>query len=1838
MTEISLDPNKGQTSPVDIDTGFLTIGQPGLKIPPELVRVAKSTNSERALESLLQLTGHKNSLTHLGSIVSLLSQKEIILILSRWSDCDPYAAALEIFGRGTWMYPGLADQLRPFEDDQKATRRLQGDLTEQYLAAMAAARRPVQKDQAMVLFIQRLRSLCVVRAFSAQDQFQISREKSLQQVCAALRLACDHPVSDQLDWLRSILSLETQLDDLASDVQIRCTERLKQTTGTSSQKQFYRALIKVAADGPWRSTHDFDSSSSLPANLQLRPPLTFRGEVSHQPFLDLLDPVYEESDDGEAGPIQPYLTDQKNTAARNTQRGRGLMLEHIEDVQFLRQTWHHLSVEEEHLFLRRIEALLASNRRLDRIGATMVLIGCITSRSMTSVGQLQICKQPSDDWAIDPHSCELHRRPPRFMRRWRAESLGQDQLHWLNPMAGEYRIRLCERAASELAKILPGADRSDISEIWNAVSNSVRLETWFNECFLGDSKLVHLGAPSSARVLQVHAFDKTFNHSFVRLLGAQNRTALPSACTYGAYGPSDIHNGLSIGTAQTLFTIVEPPTDRYLNCCGSELDVLPHRIHEAISGLIARVNAAAIDQANWVESHNLLTSLCVISLLASTGARPVHSPFESLAGIDMERRLLLVEDKVSGPTRGSRLCVLSDFAHDLLNRTYLPHLRMLAESLSHAVPIFAGQLRRVLAQDTEAQVPLFLFLRDTPTLEWLEVTETQLQLESGVDWPLPWNVFRHLHSTELVRRGIDQEVVDAMLAHADGQSQSHGNYSVRVPLDDLKSARAAVNALQMEWGLDSFQVMGAPSPPRVQSVPEPSMMASRAFGRTARALDRAAKRDAAIFRAETEIKSMVGARPPSTLSPDDWHAVALTMLFREDKVRHPFASLRYEVFEKYLNSIWQEQRVLTRMRRGFNVNPPCEAFFNEDVIGAQRKLEELQAAFEVAQAALDGPRIGARHAGMLAAIELILHCGVAHIRALLDVLCLRPSVKLVKFQNKYWLERSYSETWKDGRPVFRVQVSGRAARWLAISTQGPNQLKTIPDIPAELEQLLTQQAGRSMKQLIAPIAALQDQLNALTLPGTDAAYLGGRLIFSAIPHRDWYRLHSGKAPICDSGPGAEKGEDDQGPPDEVPYVIAIESKAKQAATSGTSTPEKCAELFEAIRSAISKDTDHPKTSITAIEAATATSIYGHGDFPYVAASFICHLLARRPKKGQRDNLRTSTVRRIWYALFQPICDLAHDKNIYDLEDDEWTDLYSEMVEWWQKYFQRSKEVLDAKHQLDQFENAGSARLSDEERAAGAGKRTLDALREFHAYLELAFGADSPEWSEISDEASGIVGRPGLVLLRDYLFGLDGLVGGLPMSEVSDDSLRSAFVWFLCARFGVRLGEAVGLYRQDWIEIDGAIVIVIQANHVRPLKTPRSRRKIPLLETLTALERSLIGEVLRRWLIAGKGDQRTPLFEGLDRNSYRKFRSAIGQELGARVKDATRNITASLHMLRHSYASRVFGLLRGQSLGSADSYTLGGSEHVRRLLLGRNESDRRVLWSISRLLGHSSPAVSARCYLHGLDQWTHLVGATEFRDIHIRKFSRVIDLDVVDVDGTYGEVRLNAHSVQQEAQEGIGKLITYVRLRVQGHRADSAFSNSMAGPDSVTAFEGLLNRVCAKTGNSIRKSDPYEIPNSISINQWLALQKRVKHIQISQHPTLAFDALETVGRRRQIVLFRAVHFEEFAKFLSSTNIFQDDIGLIESRNLSKKLADWVQESKLINYKAPASEFGPTFQLDKAEFGDPLACQKDRVIAVPRRQGGSIHTTQVLLVLWLGWMAIRSTAPINMAKEPIYTPFH
>lgn len=1781
-----------------------------------LEALASQVNARSIFQKLSALSLTPSYRQFLGSLVAFIASRERTGILSQWADESPIAADLDRFGRAAWTDKELLLELHSFGEESLVSKEFRTYLKSHYLAAMTAARRALP-DDGISTWMERLRLFLLVRAVEAADA-GILRESHLLNVCSEIRQICELTNHPKRAWIAPIVHPVEGFLDFVDETRYRCRAVLASPTTTDKSARAFLLDLLHLLDKDWTALineatpgSDHDKTSRIVNVAPDDARIAAFNALAELPT-DTVFFVAEATDEAQSFAGTDVDTAKPPPAQRR--QGTGILLQTVEETQYLRHSWHRLSQHEESAFAQQTRKLLQDSSFQNRLGAALISLAMLTSNSASSVGSIPIDSELQEDWTLDLLHGQLKRMPPRFARRWRADAEHAAPVSaWIRHLAPEWRIDLAVQILAPLqeSKHKKRSTRT-IGDIWRFNSPNQTLEFWFANQFANIPELERLTSPVVATILSQTAFDRTGDHAMARLAGSSTRTGLPSACTYGAFASAEVHKALEGAISLDLAQFIVPGASDDSNAAGSELDVNFEPLSREIDRIRRRIEISAKDPQRWVEHHNLLCALCVLALLASTGARPVTSPFESLNWIDFAARRIYVEDKHSGPAKGSRLCVLSDFAHDLLIQRFLPNLARIAQGLISSAPEFSAEISKILSGAPECRLPLFFFLRAEPALDWIEVSESQLSLVCDGRWPLPWNLFRHIHSTQLRRWGLHPEIRDALLAHGDRGAESHGDFSWRVPSEDLKAARPLVNHLMTLLG---FKL---PEPARCapdidrHRCKDPGFNVSRPFGREARLELRARTHALAQGTAKDDIQRGLAGRPPSSLSPQDWDQIARVMLMRENGMPHSMASLRYEVFEEYLTGIWRDDGVHSRLGRRYIPMREGSSMFTEDVIGATKRFALLRRKLDTLVSELPDRAPRPVLAGCLAAADLALFSRVDNFPALTAVICNQPSVRVIRFDKTFWFEWAYRGDWTDGRPVYRVPITERAAAWITSAQKSKKRLEKLPEIP-EAMRLIATEVAPDIGSFFRQITKLVSQINAFGLPGTIAAVLNGRRQSSALPHADWIRTTYLCAPdvieLQSSAPMPDAVEGDSG------FFFRHHHRPALPQPAGSELA-RCRALFDGVKNQVNETGNSTDQKIAEISRLVKDSGFAAGDSPYVLAHYVSHLLKRPKKSGGKGGLQASTTLRYWYSLSAGFLDFAADVNLTTLDDEEITELYEQIV---------NAAVRPTKALPDNDKRAAPRVLKE----GNSRERSLFQLEEFHNFAREIYGLEDPDWSEISPGKMVGSGRPGLVLMSEYEVVLKTFLSDVTMDALSDDLLSCAFVLVVCARFGLRLGEAVGLNRNDWLDVAGTVVVLARTNGTRRLKTNHSKRQVPLVGTFDKTELAVVDELLRRWEHREGTQRNTPLLPRVDSSSFKSKKTSISGRLLPLIKSVTKNPASTVHQLRHGFATRLLALLCFRTIGKGLQFSEDQCLATRKLLLGREHTDRRTLWAVARMLGHASPETTLKAYIHGLDNWHPTVkkraAPQKFHDL-----SDVTDLDALTLDANYLMQKPEVPIVSAPSETLFLRYIRYLRLRSIGQAEESAAQRSRLLRSEAMVIENMITLSARRLAGSADRTMALSVLlSSISPKRWNALAQVA---QESHKPEERLQALETwlptVGANRQIVLFHQEHLVWMKVFVSALGLSPADCKLIHEKRIHHAVLGWTTAASLANFLITKDEWGPNFQLDVAQWGSPQVTTRDRIAVIPC-PGRRIRTTYEFLILWITWM----TAQIEGALSPV-----
>lgn len=1397
----------------------------------QFLSLAADADSLRLAQRLLQVSDAGDAHDKLSPLLHLLGASDSVRTLATWSAADTRLQSWAALSAHLWHADELMRHFPPVMDTNQVSRDFHGEMPHRYLAAMAASRLP-KGGIRLQTWLRSVKLWLLMRAVDAAEA-GYAFEKSIHKACDEIRLAGEDDDSLRIPWLKAMVgeASPAELADFEGHLATAASQlRASRAEVEPGQRVLTNSLAKVV-EGNWEDDKHVRAQplwqgefAPWPAHLapvlagEGAPPLTT--DVGEQNEGD------EDGDERGSTNVDPDATPPAQEA-----KAKGVLLVNQAEGHMLTWDWHSLILDERFALVDLVDSLVEPTRPLSqRLGGALMAIALLASCSARRVPHMKTGRTSASDWKLDVQHGLLHRTAARRDSRWKVSNATASEISkWVRPLTHLWQLQLAAHIATALHDAMPVRGRS-LQAAWRAVCPDETFEHWVNTVLAATPGLTRLTSPSLARAQRHYAFESVQDHALARLVSSSSQTVLPSPCSYGAYTGATVQTALGPPFAR-LATWVTTASFADANGAGSEMDVDSTRVRTAIGALHKRIEAAAAAN-DWARHHNLLTSLCVISLLTCTGARPVDSPFQSLAWFNFDARLVYVDDKFAGALQGPRLCILAPAVATLIRDTYVPHLRNLGRVLAASVPAVSEAIDESLQGSAAARLPLFFFIRSWPEFDWTEVSEASLSQECGDEWLLPWNFPRHRLATRLRRAGLDAEIVDALLGHGEVGSESHGAQSLRVLGEDLERARAKVDDLTDELDLRAPRPWAVAEVHFASEPTRPLFDESRPYGTEARRQRRHQAHEQAAVKALEEIKRTLRGRPPSALSGDEWEVIGRQMLLRQDGLPQPLATLRYTAYENYLNRLWHEDGLRPRMRRRYTVPAAARPVVSELALRAKQEVETLRADFETIVQRLDGTPIDARLARALAAIDICLNARVAD-ASLLEAIVQRLNLVVVQHQGQWYIEVFEGSLWSDGMPLRRFAVSSRSSEWLLLGAEMARQMVKPMPIPDRLMGFATRLPGtptQTMPALLRQLSALVDQFNVITVSGFEAAVMAGRVKLSALPHTNLVRTAEAKALV----PVTPAKRATDAPQNEASLFDGWDEPGDPAGR----TPDACRILLRDIGRVLSSPTERGGKAVE-IEDLLRKSAFINGDLPYALGRWIAHVLGRGAKTHS-DVLKLPTVERYFDALASKVTAVGHDAHLVDMDGEELTDLYHDLLQ--APYFKSVTRVRRRRGKAAK-EPATEERQTDV--ATGDGY-AADRLVEFHEFARTLHGLEDPDWAELGEFSDRPSGRPGILTTAEYRASLRSLVGDLAQRETPTHLLECAWVLLLGFRFGLRGGEGVGLHHDDWVDRAGAIVVLVRPNTTRGLKTVRGKRVVPLIEQLTDQEKSVVSEITRRY--------------------------------------------------------------------------------------------------------------------------------------------------------------------------------------------------------------------------------------------------------------------------------------------------------------------------------------------------------------------------------------------------------
>ncbi|MEL7982541.1 hypothetical protein AAG584_21095 [Vreelandella titanicae] len=1048
---------------------------------------------------------------------------------------------------------------------------------------------------------------------------------------------------------------------------------------------------------------------------------------------------------------------------------------------------------------------------------------------------------------------------------------------------------------------------------------------WFNEC-------MSIACPrvTSGKLTEVWGqtvFDASGNHHFARMLTAHPNSALPGACSYASWDIEAIEQGLALPYqfqgAETLQSTNQ----------GSLLVPLEAQLNRAINEATQQLKET-LEGNDLVRLHNQWTSYCVMALYAATGSRYLKDPFESPRFFNHDLPAVFINDKAEGSgVRNGRMVPLANKAIKFVE-AYLSYLQRLAENLLSTHPAISSRINTLLELPAKAEQPLFFLLDES--LNWHSMSATDLPGATLFDWPLPPNLFRHRLAQQLPLLGVDNEVVDGWLGHAEKSVATYGDTSARCWMDDWTAYRKEVNELFERL---SFDLLAPPASLPVAAVSSlrDSATSSRAFGQRLREKNRRLATRNALRAALNDIELFLKGRDMATLSADEINQLGRQMLLQQGKTPYPSAALRFSVLTRLLERHESPHR--HAFQRRYIPMLPEKTLIHEHAPAYAVLMTQLTHWASTMRPYATRTHCSKRQALALGALLLCIEKRICYMRLLKDV-CHGDNFRLLYHRKIYYLEYSEqldSTSWQ--APVQRHKVSYHVASLLTYgqrltSTKALDDPwttpKQAPPLPEAFIQCCASQERMTIQQVIEQAANSVDQANLLGLPGVVAGALAGRIVATSLPMQAHIRMVHGKSLIFPEPPVIT----------DYSMVPATLPALLRASGDKYELQQQAVFLFKEVKQILDGYTK-PQAKITA-KSLEQLVTQRNGKVSSAIMLLVIWIAAviqsGKGRAGRRFKpFESSSIHRYWGALRKLFEELAYGVDLMALGSEEITAFYAGLIDY------QETQLSD----MSYFSHR---------------------LRSFHR-VAASLGVEEPDWDELPVAEQGRHVRAEMLSEREYLETLKRIEAS---QRDPDIACLLQFVLLCTYRFGLRLDEARGLLRRDWCESHGYCWVLIRNNHYRTLKSEASRRAVPLLFSLEATEQRTLNAVLNRHDALLGGEASLPLLGEIRDGKVEVALSA--SSISAAEIDALRHVsgspTLSLHHARHAfYNITAASLLQLNTPVATKINQHIDSANIRQMVMGQQlYCSRRVMMGLARLMGHRQPSTGLLNYNHLILEW------------------------------------------------------------------------------------------------------------------------------------------------------------------------------------------------------------------------------------------------------------------------------
>jgi hypothetical protein len=855
----------------------------------ELCLWATARGLEFPLELSYHILGLDEFTVSIGNLVQELTQPESKTITAEWSE-NPIVNELknfvEVFAADDKVSRKYA-RIGHRGSVSKTKRLFRNVSTRTFLLVMITIPLADSANKRTFCYRRRLRIWLIIQAASRLLDYRCSADASISIAARFLQIdSLDNRwklIDELLDRTGQLLGpLPNSFENFTSALE-NAAGMMKQIGHCQKTPRGFLNAIVLIAGGSCREIESRSINTRIPPHLK-----TTLSPIDEMPFEteeSIFNVIPSISDEDEGAEFS-YITevDPTDSVAQQTLSSGSVFIQTMELSHYLPWSWDRLLPPEVRLIESWIEDQLYSLERTEKLGGTLVWIAIQLSRSLPLVERITIESEVTDEWSLSPDFEFLKRSSPRRHSAWRPNESNFDQVA---PFRDDLTIIVPDTITRALKSVIGPADSTPatLGAMWQGQSKT-KLENWFNE-----QARAHFPRVSSAKLAHCKSqqlFDLTGDFNFSRLLTSHPKSALPGACSYATWDVKAIEKGLQMPVPTF------PGESDNIHLMGSLLAP----IESVLCKEIQRANEK-LEQAHskgLIHYHNALTQYVVMALYASTGARPLRDPFESSRHFSSTFQCVYINDKNDEGLHNGRVAPLPKRVVDLLSH-YLGHLNNVSQQLIE----HRGNLAQHILQTTRGHsdnLPFFFLLDEN--LHWHSLADAATLSCQLFEWTLPTNLFRHRYSQRLLQEGVEPEVIEGWMGHAERGSASYSDYSARCWADDANIYRDTLervfNSLPFSVPADDqkLPVLLYLAPAQTTYV-EPEI-----FGQRARARQRKLKLKTAIQQTHADIQLFLNGRQFDDISDGDLVRLSHRMLLRENRLPHPQAALRFRIFTKVI--------------------------------------------------------------------------------------------------------------------------------------------------------------------------------------------------------------------------------------------------------------------------------------------------------------------------------------------------------------------------------------------------------------------------------------------------------------------------------------------------------------------------------------------------------------------------------------------------------------------------------------------------------------------------------------------------------------------------------------------------------------------------------------------------------------------------------------------------------------------------------------------------------------------------------------------------------------------------